>query len=228
MTPMRLLLADDQAMIRTGFRLVLAPQRDIHVVGEAADGAQAVDLVERLHPDVVLMDVRMPRMDGITATRHIVSVHPATRVLILTTFDLDEYVIDALNAGASGFLLKDASAPELLAAVRAVHAGDAVVAPAATRRLLDTILPLRPHTDRTALEQLSAREEQIVTLIARGLSNAAIAGELFIAESTVKTHINRILAKLNARDRVHLVILAYESGLVRSRAADAGPPPAGL
>lgn len=137
----------------------------------------------------------MPRMDGITATRHIISAHPATRVLILTTFDLDDYV---------------------------------VVAPAATRRLLDTILPLRPHTDRTALEQLSAREEQIVTLIARGLSNAAIAGELFIAESTVKTHINRILAKLNARDRVHLVILAYESGLVRSRAADAGPPPPGL
>lgn len=215
--PARLILADDQAMVRTGFRMVLAPQRDLQVVGEAGEGQQAVELTQRLHPDVVLMDVRMPRMDGIEATRHIAQVSPATRVLILTTFDLDEYVVDALNAGASGFLLKDAGAAELLAAVRAVHAGDAVVAPAATRRLLERVLPLDTPRSPTELGPLSERETDVLTLIAQGHSNGEIAARLYLAESTVKTHVNRILAKLHARDRVQLVIHAYESGLIRPR-----------
>lgn len=212
--PISIVLADDQAMIRTGFRMVFAPQRDIRLVGEAANGQEAVELATRLHPDLVLMDIRMPTMDGIEATREITHVAPGAKVLILTTFDLDEYVVDALNAGASGFLLKDASASDLLSAVRAVHAGDAVVSPAATRRLLRRVLPLgQPHRT-VGLDTLSEREVEVLTHIAWGRSNGEIAERLFLAESTVKTHVNRILAKLHARDRVQLVIYAYENGLV--------------
>ncbi|SNV21908.1 Nitrogen regulation protein C [Dermatophilus congolensis] len=215
MKPARLILADDQAMVRTGFRMVLTPQRDFDVVAEAADGQQACELAELLRPDIVVMDVRMPRLDGIEATRRIIQCVPTTRVLVLTTFDLDEYVVSALNAGASGFLLKDAGAPELLAAVRAVHAGDSVVAPAATRRLLERLLPLENSHTPVDLRALSARELEVLTLIAKGQSNSEIADSLFLAESTVKTHINRILSKLRARDRVQLVIIAYETGLIR-------------
>lgn len=214
LTPARILLADDQPMVRTGFRMIIGPQRDLQVVGEAGDGQQAIDLVRQLHPDLVVMDVRMPHVDGIAATREIVRLTPATKVLILTTFDLDEYVMDALNAGASDFLLKDASAPELLAAIRAVHRGDSVVAPAATRRLLQRVLPLGQPRSHPSLEMLSTREVEVLTHIAVGRSNTEIAEQLYLAESTIKTHINRILAKLNARDRVQLVIYAYETGIV--------------
>lgn len=211
----RVVLADDQAMVRSGFRMVITPQRDLQVVGEAADGQQALDLAVRLRPDVVVMDIRMPHMDGIAATAQITRLAPATKVLILTTFDVDEYVVDGLNAGASGFLLKDATAPELLSAIRAVHGGDAVVSPAATRRLLDRMLPLdRPRTTHQP-HDLSPREAEVITLIAQGRTNAEIATQLFLAESTVKSHVNRILAKLEARDRVQLVIYAYEHGLAR-------------
>lgn len=210
----RLVLADDQSMVRTGFRMVLSPQRDMRVVAEAANGQEAVDLATRLHPDLMVMDIRMPTMDGIEATREIARVAPATKVLILTTFDLDEYVVDALNAGASGFLLKDASASDLLSAVRAVHAGDAVVSPAATRRLLQRVLPLDRPRKPADPGVLTDREVEVLTHIALGRSNGEIAERLFLAESTVKTHVNRILAKLQARDRVQLVIHAYETGLV--------------
>jgi len=212
--PARILLADDQAMVRTGFRMVIGPQHDLHVVAEASNGQQAIDQVRQLRPDVVVMDVRMPHVDGLEATRQIVRIAPTTKVLILTTFDLDEYVIDALNAGASGFLLKDAAAPELLAAIRAVHRGDSVVAPAATRRLLQRVLPLgKPHSRRST-GTLTERETEVLTQIALGQSNAEIAEHLYLAESTIKSHVNRILAKLNARDRVQLVIYAYETGMV--------------
>lgn len=226
-TPARILLADDQAMVRTGFRMVLSPQRDLQVVGEAGDGQQAIELVRQLQPDLVVMDVRMPHVDGIAATREIVRLAPATKVLILTTFDLDEYVMDALNAGASGFLLKDASAPELLAAIRAVHRGDSVVAPAATRRLLQRVLPLGQPRSHPSLDILSSREVEVLTHIAIGQSNTEIAEQLYLAESTVKTHINRILTKLKVRDRVQLVIYAYETGIVVPDPTRATDRPAG-
>ncbi len=219
-----ILLADDQPMLRLGFRLVLDAQDDMHVVGEAADGAAALSLVRARHPDVVLMDVRMPRMDGIEATRRIVSSASTTRVLILTTFDLDEYAYAGLRAGASGFLLKDVPPLDLLSGIRAVASGDAVVAPAVTRRLLDCFLPYLPDPDGTPgaalppeMSELTAREREILTEVAAGLSNAEIAERLVLAEATVKTHVGRMLGKLGLRDRVQAVVYAYEHGLVRPR-----------
>jgi DNA-binding NarL/FixJ family response regulator len=217
-----ILLADDQPMLRLGFRLVLDAQDDMQVVGEAGDGASALRFVQDKHPDVVLMDVRMPGMDGIEATRRIVAGASTTRVLILTTFDLDEYAYAGLRAGASGFLLKDVPPNDLLSAIRAVASGDAVVAPAVTRRLLDAFLPHLPDpgpTPEAALppevKDLTAREREILTEVAVGLSNAEIAERLFLAEATVKTHVGRMLNKLGLRDRVQAVVYAYEHGLVR-------------
>ncbi|HZR50228.1 MAG TPA: response regulator transcription factor [Streptosporangiaceae bacterium] len=218
-----ILLADDQPMLRLGFRLVLDAQDDMHVVGEAGDGIAALSLVADKSPDVVLMDVRMPRMDGIEATRRIVSGASTTRVLILTTFDLDEYAYAGLRAGASGFLLKDVPPPDLLSGIRAVASGDAVVAPAITRRLLDAFLPYLPEPDSTRpgpaeppeLGELTPREREILTEVAAGLSNAEIAERLVLAEATVKTHVGRMLSKLALRDRVQAVVYAYEHGLVR-------------
>jgi DNA-binding NarL/FixJ family response regulator len=216
-----ILLADDQPMLRLGFRLVLDAQDDLRVVGEAGDGAAAVQMVTALRPDVVLMDVRMPGMDGIEATRQIVAAAKATRVLILTTFDLDEYAYAGLRAGASGFLLKDVPPPELLAAIRAVASGDAVVAPSVTRRLLDAFLPHLPDSGGAGvvppseLGALTGREHEILIEVAAGLSNAEIAAKLVLAETTVKTHVGRMLNKLQLRDRVQAVVYAYEHGLVR-------------
>ncbi|SNY53596.1 response regulator [Paractinoplanes atraurantiacus] len=212
----RVVLVDDQTLVRTGFRLVLEETADIEVVGEAADGVQALDVVDRTRPDVVLMDVRMPGLDGIEATRRIRSgPHPA-RVIILTTFDLDEYVLAGLRAGASGFLLKDALAADLISAVRVVVAGESVVAPSVTRRLIAHYLGSAPATPAAAgrLSVLTGREREVLTLVTRGLSNAEIAAALCLSESTVKTHLGRILAKLDLRDRVQAVILGYECGLV--------------
>ena len=216
-----ILLADDQPMLRLGFRLVLDAQDDMQVVGEAGDGAAALRLVQANHPDVVLMDVRMPGMDGIEATRRIVASASTTRVLILTTFDLDEYAYAGLRAGASGFLLKDVPPNDLLSAIRAVASGDAVVAPAVTRRLLDAFLPHLPDPGRgpgalpPEVKELTAREREILTEVAAGLSNAEIAERLVLAEATVKTHVGRMLSKLGLRDRVQAVVYAYEHGLVR-------------
>jgi DNA-binding NarL/FixJ family response regulator len=217
-----ILLADDQPLLRLGFRLVLDAQDDMQVTGEAGDGAAALRLVQATHPDVVLMDVRMPGMDGIEATRRIIATAAATRVLILTTFDLDEYAYAGLRAGASGFLLKDVPPNDLLSAIRAVASGDAVVAPAVTRRLLDTFLPHLPDPARSPqaalppeVKELTAREREILTQVAAGLSNAEIAQRLVLAEATVKTHVGRMLGKLHLRDRVQAVVYAYEHGLVR-------------
>ena len=222
--PIRLLLADDQAMVRAGFRMVLDAQPDMAVVGEAGDGSQAVDMSRQLAPDVVLMDIRMPVMDGVEATRRIrqaVGEADGQRVLVLTTFDLDEYVYAALQAGASGFLLKDAGPPELLSAIRAVHSGEAVVAPSATRRMLERFLPSLPAGSqqngeaRRRIELLTEREREVLTQVGLGLNNTEIAGQLFLAEATVKTHIGHILAKLGLRDRVQMVVLAYDAGMVK-------------
>jgi len=210
----RLLVVDDQAMMRAGFRMILEAQPDIRVVGEAPDGAAAVAEAQRLRPDVVLMDIRMPRLDGVEATRRLSGL----RVLILTTFDLDEYVVAALRAGASGFLLKDAPPEELVRAVRVVAAGDALLAPSVTRRLLDRFAGLpgdAPAAAARALERLTEREREVLGLIARGLSNAEIAAHLVVTEATVKTHVSHVLAKLDLRDRVQAVVLAYDLGLVR-------------
>ena len=212
----RCLIADDQAMVREGFAAVLAAQPGLLVVGQAADGAQAVHQARQLRPDVVLMDVRMPVMDGLQATRQILSTPPGPRVLMLTTFDLDDYVYAALRAGASGFLLKDATAAELVHAVRVVAAGDALLAPSVTRRLIADFAR-QPRLDAPfpqALGALTQRETEVLGLIARGLSNTEISETLFIAEQTTKTHVGRILAKLGLRDRAQAVVLAYETGLV--------------
>ena len=213
----RVLVADDQAMVRQGFGALLAAQSDLLVVGDAADGAAAVREARELRPDVVLMDVRMPVLDGLEATRQLLDGRPqAPKVLILTTFDLDDYVYEALRAGASGFLLKDAPAADLVNAVRVVAAGDALLAPSVTRRLIAEFAG-RPSADRprpTTLNALTPRETEVLRLIARGRSNQEIAAELIVAEQTVKTHIGRILAKLGLRDRAQAVVLAYETGLV--------------
>ena len=214
----RVVLADDQALVRTGFRMILAETDDIEVVGEAGDGDEAVRVAAAAGPDVVLMDVRMPGTDGIAATRMIRAAGSATRVLILTTFDLDEYVYAGLRAGASGFLLKDALAAELVAAVRVVASGEAVVAPTVTRRLIERFIGDEPESGRPSpavFDVLTAREREVLTLIARGLANAEIAQRLFLSEGTVKTHVSRVLAKLGLRDRLQAVILAYEAGLIR-------------
>ena len=213
----RVLVADDQAMVRQGFGALLAAQSDLLVVGDAADGAAAVREARELRPDVVLMDVRMPVLDGLEATRQLLDGRPqAPKVLILTTFDLDDYVYEALRAGASGFLLKDAPAADLVHAVRVVAAGDALLAPSVTRRLIAEFAA-RPSAERprpTTLNALTPRETEVLRLIARGRSNQEIAAELIVAEQTVKTHIGRILAKLGLRDRAQAVVLAYETGLV--------------
>jgi DNA-binding NarL/FixJ family response regulator len=215
----RVLIADDQAMVRQGFGALLAAQPDLLVVGDAANGSEAVAAARRLDPDVVLMDIRMPVLDGLAATRQLVGDRPDSarpRVLILTTFDLDDYVYEALRAGASGFLLKDAPAADLVHAVRVVAAGDALLAPAVTRRLIAEFAA-RPDRDRprpTTLAALTPRETEVLRLIARGRSNTEIAAALVVAEQTVKTHVGRILGKLDLRDRAQAVVVAYESGLV--------------
>ena len=216
----RVLLADDQELVRAGLRMVLEPEEDLEIVGEAADGAEAVELALRSGPDVILMDVRMPDMDGIEATARIgrSEVADRVRVLILTTFDLDEYVYAALRAGASGFLLKDAPPEQLVQAVRIVASGDALLAPAVTRRLIDRFAHSAVPEDRAAaLAELTEREQEVLTLVARGLSNAEIAAELVVEESTVKTHVRHVLQKLGLRDRVQAVVAAYEGGLVSPR-----------
>jgi DNA-binding NarL/FixJ family response regulator len=213
-----LLIVDDQPLQRYGFRMLLESQPDTEVVGEAAHGAEAVRLTADLRPDVVLMDIRMPGMDGIEATRRIVATGGRSRILVLTTFDLDEYAHAALRAGASGFLLKDARPEELLAGIRAVAAGDAVVAPAVTRRLLDAFahhLPAATPAGDSRLAALTDREHEILVAVGRGWSNTEIAERLVLAESTVKTHVGRVMAKIGARDRVQAVIFAYDCGLAR-------------
>jgi DNA-binding NarL/FixJ family response regulator len=217
----RVLLVDDQPLLRLGFRMVLETQPDIEVVGEAGDGAQGVTMTRALAPDVVLMDVRMPVMDGIEATRHIVAAGSAARILVLTTFDLDEYVFAALRAGASGFLLKDVPPADLLTGIRAVAVGDAVVAPNVTRRLIDAFAGHLPDaaTGRSPaqqrLHQLTDREQEVLLEVTRGRSNSEIAHLLTVSEATVKTHVGRILTKLGLRDRVQVVVFAYEAGVVR-------------
>ena len=220
---LRLILVDDQEMYRLGFRMLLETQEGVEVVGEAEDGRAAVDLIERVEADIVLMDVRMPRMNGIDATRTVVQcAADGPRVIVLTTFDLDEYAYEAIRAGASGFLLKDASLEELMAAIHHVHAGDAVMAPSTTRRLIEHFTLPPPVIDDggdrfRALEDLTAREREVLARVARGLSNEAIARDLRVAEGTVRVHVSRILGKLGLRDRAQAVVLAYESGLVSPR-----------
>jgi len=216
----RVLLVDDQSLLRMGFRMILDAEPDIEVVGEAADGATGVSMTSALHPDVVLMDVRMPGMNGIEATAAITAAAPASRVLILTTFDMDEYVFAGLKAGASGFLLKDAPPAELLSAIHTVAGGEAVLAPTATRRLIDQFVPLLPdlgqQPERDALlSRLTDRERAVFARLAAGRSNGEIAGEMHLSQGTVKIHVGRILAKLDLRDRVQAVVLAYESGLIK-------------
>ncbi|WP_267717006.1 response regulator [Streptomyces sp. CoH17] len=215
----RVMLVDDQVLLRTGFRMVLAAQPDMEVVAEAGDGVEALQVLRSTAVDVVLMDVRMPKLDGVETTSRICVDPDAPKVLILTTFDLDEYAFSALKAGASGFMLKDVPPGELLAAIRSVHSGDAVVAPSTTRRLLDRFAPMLPATGqepRQELQRLTEREREVMVLVAQGLSNGEIAARLVLSEATVKTHVGRILTKLGLRDRVQVVVLAYETGLVRA------------
>lgn len=252
--PLRIALVDDQDLVRTGFRMILDAQRDMCVVGQASDGVGALSMVRTTRPDVVLMDIRMPALDGIAATRAVLEADPGIKVIVLTTFDLDDYLVAAMRAGASGFLLKDTTAPELIAGIRAVARGDSVVAPSATRRLLErwfappapadapgigahpaSSLELDAHPAdspehgaragrASPLAVLSDREKEILTLVGRAMNNREIASDLFLAESTIKSHINRMLRKLSLRDRAQLIVLAYESGLVR---AGEGPNPVG-
>jgi DNA-binding NarL/FixJ family response regulator len=222
-----ILIADDQALVRAGFKMILEAEEDLEVVGEASDGHEALERVAELRPDVVLMDIRMPELDGIEATRRLVAEadpeHP-TRVLMLTTFDVNEYVYEALRAGASGFLLKDVPAEQLAAGIRVVAAGEALLAPTITRRLIEEFAQARPEppTPPPAFDDLTPRELEVLRLIARGLSNAEIAEELVVSETTVKTHVARLLMKLGLRDRVQAVVLAYESGVVTPGASPQG------
>jgi DNA-binding NarL/FixJ family response regulator len=217
-TVIRVIVVDDQHVVRAGFQTILDTQPDIEVIGEAADGLAAIDIVQRLRPDVVLMDIRMPVLDGIEATRRLAGpdVADPVRVLVLTTFDLDDYVYEALRAGASGFLLKDATRDELLHAVRVVAAGDALLAPSVTRRLIAEFIDRPPvqRPDATRLDVLTQREREVLALIARGMSNAEIAAELIVGEATVKSHVAHVLMKLDLRDRIQAVILAHELGIV--------------
>jgi DNA-binding NarL/FixJ family response regulator len=217
MTPVRVLIADDQALVRAGFRMILDAEDDLDVVGEASDGAEAVEAARRLKPDVVLMDIRMPELDGIEATRRVLAgdQDPPVRVLMLTTFDLNEYVYEALRAGASGFLLKDVPPEQLADGIRVVARGDALLAPSITRRLIHEFAQAAPSAGPPppGLDELTARELEVFKLVARGLSNAEIAAELIVSETTVKTHVARLLMKLGLRDRVQAVVLAYEAGI---------------
>ncbi len=212
----RVLVADDQSMVRAGFRMLLAGEEDIDVVAEASNGLEAVEKADRFHPDVVLMDIRMPELDGLEATRRILAANNGARILVLTTFDLDEYVYEALRAGASGFVLKDDPPEELIRAIRTVAAGDALLSPAVTKRVIKQFTRAPRPSPPEQLEDLSEREQEVFRLIARGLSNAEIAQELVIGETTVKTHVTHVLQKLDLRDRVQAVVLAYRSGLVEA------------
>lgn len=212
----RVLVADDQSMVRAGFRLLLSGEDDIEVVAEASNGLEAVDKAARFHPTVILMDIRMPELDGLEATRRILAADEAARVLILTTFDLDEYVYEALRAGASGFVLKDDPPEQLLAAIRIVAGGEALLSPAITKRVIEQFTRIRQAAPPKGIEELTDRELDVFRLVARGLSNAEIGQELYISETTVKTHITHILGKLGLRDRVQAVVLAHETGLFDS------------
>ena len=217
----RVLVADDQAMIRAGFRMLLRNEADIEVVAEAANGLEAIDKAARFSPSVVLMDIRMPELDGLEATRRILAADPAAKILILTTFDLDEYIYEALRAGASGFVLKDDPPEQLIAAIRTVAAGDALLSPMVTRRVIGQFTRIPRADPPPALAELTERELDVFRLIAKGLSNSEIGQELFISDTTVKTHVTRVLQKLELRDRVQAVVLAYRSGLVE---VDEGRP----
>jgi DNA-binding NarL/FixJ family response regulator len=219
----RVLVADDQSMVRAGFRMLLASEHGIEVVAEASNGLEAIDKAARFHPTVVLMDIRMPELDGLEATRRILAADPLARVLILTTFDLDEYVYEALRAGASGFVLKDDPPEQLIAAVRTVAGGDALLSPAITRRVIEHFAQIPRPTRPKGIDELTTREHEVFRLIARGLSNAEIGHELYISDTTVKTHVTRVLQKLGLRDRVQAVVLAYQTGIFREDA----PSPSG-
>ena len=226
----RVLLCDDQALVRSGFRMVLEAREDMRVIGEADDGIQAVALARHAKPDVILMDIRMPNMDGVEATRRLVAAGTPARILILTTYDADEYVFDALRAGASGFLLKDIQPVELVEAIRVIARGDALLAPTVTRRLLDRFAHTLPEVGAVAtpaLASLTERETEVLSLLATGLSNLELAERLFLTEATIKTHVSSILRKLGLRDRVQAVVLAYQAGLVRPHASPSGRRPAG-
>jgi DNA-binding NarL/FixJ family response regulator len=211
----RVAVVDDQDLVRAGLAHILEGEPDLEVVAQAGDGRQALEAVRRTRPDVVLMDIRMPVLDGIAATRSLLADHPEVRVVVLTTFDLDEYVYEALRAGATGFVLKDSPADDIVRAVRVAAAGDALVSPAITRRLIAEVARHRPPTDRQRLAGLTERERQVLSAMARGLNNAEVGRALFISEGTVRTHVNHLLAKLQLRDRVQAVVLAYETGLVQ-------------
>ena len=210
----RVLVADDQSMVRAGFRMLLGGEADIDVVAEASNGLEAVEKAARFLPTVVLMDIRMPELDGLEATRRILAADPAARILILTTFDLDEYIYEALKAGASGFVLKDDPPEQLIAAIQTVAAGDALLSPSVTKRVIKQFTHIPRHTPPRELDELTARERDILHLLAQGLSNAEIGERLYISETTVKTHVTHVLQKLNLRDRVQAVVLAFQSGLV--------------
>jgi DNA-binding NarL/FixJ family response regulator len=220
----RVLVVDDQSMVRAGFRMLLSGEKDIEVVAEASNGLEAIDKAARFHPTVVLMDIRMPELDGLEATRRILAADEGARILILTTFDLDEYVYQALAAGASGFVLKDDPPEQLLAAIRTVAAGDALLSPTVTKRVIKQFTRIPRPTPPQGFDELTTREQEVFRLIANGLSNAEIAQELYISDTTVKTHITHILQKLNLRDRVQAVVLAYQTGLFE---ADARRPAGG-